>query len=120
LQELRETHLSKEQVLVKLKKMGEPDWRKSKLVFVISALETNRFDIEPNIDGLLEMINKLSKFVSTVSNMIHVYPDGKEINLAHQSNHVHLLDNASTSDSDETDQICETNQSVVLMDNGTK
>jgi hypothetical protein len=31
--------------------MGEPDWRKSKLVFVISALETNRFDIEPNIDG---------------------------------------------------------------------
>jgi uncharacterized protein YjcR len=103
LQELRESHLSKEQVLVKLKKMGEPDWRKSKLVFVISALETNRFDIEPNIDGLLEMINKLSKVVSTVSNMIHVYPDGKEINLAHQSNYVHLLHNASTSDSDKTD-----------------
>ena len=63
LQELRKTHLSKEQALVKLKTMAGPDWRKRKLVFVISALETNRFDIKSNIDGLLEMINKLGKNV---------------------------------------------------------
>jgi hypothetical protein len=43
--------------------MAGPDWRKRKLVFVISALETNRFDIKSNIDGLLEMINKLGKNV---------------------------------------------------------
>ena len=57
----------------------------------VSALETNRFDIESNIDGLLEMINKLGKVVSIVSNTIHLYADGKEIHLARQSNYVHLL-----------------------------
>jgi hypothetical protein len=59
--------------------MAGPDWRKSKLIFVISALETNRLDIESNVDGLLEMINKLGKVVSIVSNTIFLYADGKEI-----------------------------------------
>lgn len=39
LKELREAHLAKEMALTKFKKMAGEDWRKSKLLHVISAFK---------------------------------------------------------------------------------
>jgi hypothetical protein len=43
LKELREAHLAKEMALTKFKKMAGEDWRKSKLLHVISAFKKNCF-----------------------------------------------------------------------------
>jgi hypothetical protein len=66
LKELREAHLAKEMALAKFKKMAGEDWRKSKLLHVISALETYRFDIECCISNIVELVTKLGSVLSSL------------------------------------------------------
>ena len=42
LKELREAHLAKEMALTKFKKMAGEDWRKSKLLHVVSAFKKKK------------------------------------------------------------------------------
>ena len=58
LKELREAKLSKDTALIKFKKLAGEDWQKSRLIHVISAIETARFDIDVCITGTLKLISK--------------------------------------------------------------
>ena len=46
IKELRECLVSKVLALSKFKKLASPDWRRSKLVYVISSIETSKYDLE--------------------------------------------------------------------------
>lgn len=92
LKDLRQAHLSKEMALIKFKKMTGQEWRKSKLLYVISALETFRFDIECCISGILELITKLGSVLSCLSAATNLYFTGNQLFLYIQANYIHLTE----------------------------
>jgi hypothetical protein len=99
LKELREAKLSKDTALIKFKKLAGEDWQKSRLIHVISAIETARFDIDVCITGTLELISKLGCALSCLCESTSLYITDKQSYLAMQANYVHL----SESVNDDTD-----------------
>ena len=91
LKELREAHLAKEMALTKFKKMAGEDWRKSKLLHVISALETYRFDIECCISDIVELVTKLGSVLSSLCEAKKLYITGKQVYLDTKANYIHYI-----------------------------
>ena len=88
---LREIVVQREATKVRLKSSQEGDWRKSKYVFVISAIITHLYDIRSCIRNLLGSIDEIGQLISELNGSSFVKVG--VVNMKSQTNYLHLRDN---------------------------
>ena len=97
---LREAKLSLQRSVHKFVTLGEKegkDWRKSSLLNVISSLKTTLYDVNSCISKLLDIVDNLGYYVSTLHAKQHLYVLGKVVNLTVQENFYELTEDREAS-----------------------
>ena len=86
----REVLVGKQIALENFKKMGGFDWRKSKYLYVISALQTSIHQLNHNIKDSLRAIDQLGLACAGLNGVSPLYASGSEVSLDAQNNYICL------------------------------
>ena len=97
-QNVRKIRKQKEYAKNKFLDQGGKDWRQSKFVYVISAMNAFLYEIENFLSKYLEVLDKICQYIAVLNQSDKLYQTGQFVNLSSQPNCVELSENEETDD----------------------